>query len=129
MTFELITGDYLFDPKKGKTYRKNDDHLAQMTELIGDIDNVRWLKSCENWEDFYTPSIKLKRIKETKDWPVFKVLTEKYRLKHLEAQLLADFLGKMLRWSPSDRPSAREMLKHPWFKMPVDYHSYMSKGF
>jgi len=28
MIFELITGDYLFDPKKGKTFRKNDDHLA-----------------------------------------------------------------------------------------------------
>ena len=35
MVFELITGDYLFDPKKGKTYRKNDDHLALITELIG----------------------------------------------------------------------------------------------
>ena len=37
MLFELITGDYLFDPKKGKTYKKNDDHLALMTELIGEM--------------------------------------------------------------------------------------------
>lgn len=35
MVFELITGDYLFDPKKGKTFKKNDDHLALITELIG----------------------------------------------------------------------------------------------
>lgn len=28
MVFELITGDYLFDPVKGKTFKKNDDHLA-----------------------------------------------------------------------------------------------------
>jgi serine/threonine-protein kinase SRPK3 len=28
MIFEFVTGDYLFDPKKGKTYKKNDDHLA-----------------------------------------------------------------------------------------------------
>mmetsp|Transcript_2382 Transcript_2382/g.3637 ORF Transcript_2382/g.3637 Transcript_2382/m.3637 type:complete len:138 (+) Transcript_2382:1438-1851(+) len=35
MVFELVTGDYLFDPKKGKTFRKNDDHLALITELIG----------------------------------------------------------------------------------------------
>ena len=35
MLFELVTGDYLFDPKKGKTFRKNDDHLALMTELLG----------------------------------------------------------------------------------------------
>jgi serine/threonine-protein kinase SRPK3 len=36
MIFELVTGDYLFDPKKGKTYKKNDDHLALITELIGE---------------------------------------------------------------------------------------------
>jgi serine/threonine-protein kinase SRPK3 len=35
MLFELITGDYLFDASKGKTYRKNDDHLALIEELIG----------------------------------------------------------------------------------------------
>lgn len=38
MVFELVTGDYLFDPKKGKTFKKNDDHLALITELIGEMD-------------------------------------------------------------------------------------------
>jgi len=37
MIFELITGDYLFEPRKGKTYSKNDDHLAQIIELCGKI--------------------------------------------------------------------------------------------
>jgi serine/threonine-protein kinase SRPK3 len=36
MVFELVTGDYLFDPKKGKSYKKNDDHLALIAELIGE---------------------------------------------------------------------------------------------
>lgn len=35
MIFELVTGDYLFEPRKGKTYSKNDDHLAQIIELCG----------------------------------------------------------------------------------------------
>ena len=43
MIFELVTGDYLFDPKKGKTYRKNDDHLALITELIGPCHDRNWL--------------------------------------------------------------------------------------
>ena len=43
MIFELVTGDYLFDPKKGKTYRKNDDHLALMSELIGPCKDLAWL--------------------------------------------------------------------------------------
>lgn len=35
MIFELITGDFLFEPRKGASYGKTDDHLAQMMELLG----------------------------------------------------------------------------------------------
>lgn len=37
MVFELITGNFLFDPRKAKdgSYGKSDDHLAQMIELLG----------------------------------------------------------------------------------------------
>lgn len=35
MIFEMATGDFLFEPRKGKTYGKDDDHLAQMMELLG----------------------------------------------------------------------------------------------
>lgn len=38
MIFELITGgDYLFDPASGSRYSKDDDHIAQIMELLGDI--------------------------------------------------------------------------------------------
>ena len=33
--FELLTGDFLFEPKSGTDYDKADDHLAQMVELLG----------------------------------------------------------------------------------------------
>src|SRR5882762_4411900 len=36
--FELITGgDYLFDPASGSRYSKDDDHIAQIIELMGEI--------------------------------------------------------------------------------------------
>jgi len=35
MMFEMATGDFLFEPRKGKNYGKDDDHLAQMMELLG----------------------------------------------------------------------------------------------
>ena len=54
MVFELVTGDYLFDPRKGKTYKKNDDHLALMEELIGPCKDLTWLKSNNKFEDYYT---------------------------------------------------------------------------
>lgn len=43
--FELVTGDYLFEPKKGKNYSKNEDHLALISELIGECKNTKFLLS------------------------------------------------------------------------------------
>jgi len=61
MTFELITGDYLFDPKKGKTFKKNDDHLALISELIGEMslkDTELYKETCENWDQYFIPTNK-----------------------------------------------------------------------
>jgi len=37
LAFELLTGDLLFEPKDGDSYDKDDDHLAQMIEVLGRI--------------------------------------------------------------------------------------------
>lgn len=37
MAFELATGDYLFEPHEGEDYSRDDDHLAHIIELLGDI--------------------------------------------------------------------------------------------
>lgn len=42
--FELLTGEYLFDPKESRTYRKDEDHIAQMIELLGDFP-ARFIRS------------------------------------------------------------------------------------
>ena len=130
MVFELVTGEYLFDPKKGKTYRKNDDHLALMTELIGQCDDKNWLESnAKVWKFFdkKKKTMTLKNIKRLHEWPLYNVLVEKYRLKDVEARSLSDFLNKMLRWKPKDRASARSLLDHPWLKEPDDYGVWMTK--
>lgn len=128
MLFELITGDYLFDPKKGKTYRKNDDHLALMTELIGPCLDKNFMQSQSKvWKFYNKKGMKLKYITKMKSWPLYNVLLEKYRLKDAEARSLADFLGCMLKWKPKDRWSARKLLEHPWLKETDDYNVWMSK--
>jgi len=35
MVFELLTGDFLFDPQPDSRYSKDDDHTAQVVELLG----------------------------------------------------------------------------------------------
>jgi serine/threonine-protein kinase SRPK3 len=102
MVFELITGDYLFDPKKGKnkSYSKNDDHLALVTELIGPCKDKEFIFACEDGDKFYDKTLELKRIKKLKFWGLKDVLIQKYRMYELEAIALADFLSKMLKWRP-----------------------------
>lgn len=106
MVFELITGDYLFDPVKGKTFKKNDDHLAQISELIGECCDKSFLNQCDAGQDFYDKNLRLRRISNLKIWPLRRVLVEKYRMKESEAVELADFLNSMLKWNPKLRPSA-----------------------
>lgn len=139
MVFELVTGDYLFDPKKGKTFKKNDDHLALITELIGEMqgDELQHMKeSCEAWDDYYKPANrkastwKLARIESLKPWPLFRVLTEKYKVSEGEARLLSRFLSRMLRWSPKKRATARDLLSDPWFKVgPLDENTRMTRTY
>lgn len=36
--FELLTAEYLFDPHgQGELFTKDDDHMAQIIELLGDF--------------------------------------------------------------------------------------------
>ncbi len=37
MLFELATGDYLFEPHSGDYYSRDEDHIAHIIELIGQI--------------------------------------------------------------------------------------------
>ena len=130
MVFELVTGEYLFDPKKGKTYRKNDDHLALITELIGRCDDRNWMETNSKVWKFYDKkkkTMQLKNIKKLHDWPLYNVLLEKYRLKDVEARSLSDFLNLMLKWKPKDRASARSLLSHPWLKEPDNICVWMNK--
>lgn len=37
LAFELLTGDYLFDPRGSDEYSRDEDHLAHIIELLGCI--------------------------------------------------------------------------------------------
>ena len=37
MAFEMATGDYLFEPHSGEDYSRDEDHLAHIIELVGNI--------------------------------------------------------------------------------------------
>lgn len=80
MMYEMLTGDLLFQPRKGATWSKNDDHLAQMQELLGPFDpnfSLRGKKS----KKYFTKQGLLKRVPELQFWPIDTVLKLKHKIK------------------------------------------------
>ncbi|KAJ6482531.1 kinase-like domain-containing protein [Mycena sanguinolenta] len=119
--FELLTGgDYLFDPAPaprgagGKPkYTKDDDHMAQIIELLGELpDHVR--KSGRWSGEFFDPKGKLLHIPNLRPWPLSAVLHDKYLFPQPEADAISDFLLPMLQLDPDKRTSAGELIQHEW---------------
>ncbi|ORZ23840.1 kinase-like domain-containing protein [Lobosporangium transversale] len=113
MAFELITSDYLFDPQSGSSYNKDDDHMAQIIELMGNFPKKLAL-SGKYSQELFNRKGELRHIHKLRMWPLQDVLHEKYLMPRPEADFLADFLCKMLSLDPMQRASAQEMTQHPW---------------
>ncbi|XP_076285866.1 SR splicing factor protein kinase isoform X1 [Lasioglossum baleicum] len=116
MAFELATGDYLFEPHSGKDYCRDEDHLAHIIELLGEIPK-RIALSGKNSKMYFNKKGELKHITGLKPWGLYEVLTEKYDWLPREAREFEEFLTPMLEFDPSMRATAAECLKHPWLQI------------
>jgi serine/threonine-protein kinase SRPK3 len=141
--FELITGDYLFDPQSGTKYGKDDDHIAQIIELLGPFPKDLWKQG--RWsQEIFNKRGELRNIHRLRHWALTDVLREKYHFKDLkdltpkerddrerrmrdgrsdddeepkfeyQPTEVADFLSPMLRLLPEDRANAGGMANHRW---------------
>ncbi|KAF0330527.1 hypothetical protein GQ607_002406 [Colletotrichum asianum] len=113
MVFELITGDYLFDPQSGTKYGKDDDHIAQIIELLGPFPKSLCLSG--KWsQEIFNRKGELRNIHRLRHWALPDVLREKYHFKEDEAKRIADFLTPMLELVPEKRANAGGMAGHLW---------------
>ncbi|KIM49939.1 hypothetical protein M413DRAFT_439057 [Hebeloma cylindrosporum] len=114
--FELITGgDYLFDPASGSRYSKDDDHIAQIIELLGEIPkNIAF--SGKYSHEFFNRKGELRHINKLRYWPLESVLHDKYLFPKPEADALAGFLTPMLRLHPEKRAKASDLKHHKWLE-------------
>ncbi|KPI87225.1 putative protein kinase [Leptomonas seymouri] len=144
MAFELITGNFLMDPKK-KTRNAGEmdvEHLAMMMQLIGplppEITDVRVHNN-----DYYEAEIRGASLprRTTRPPPPFLhrfvdkdgnfIYASRYRayprrnlemelepyLNFREARLAANFiLSCLCCYDPKNRLSAKKLLGHPWFQ-------------
>jgi len=118
MIFELVTGDYLFNPKvdRENRYSKDEDHLAQIAELCGKF-TKKMTSNGRMSHEYFNRKGDLKHIRKLEIWPMVDVLREKYKKTDEEAELFASFLSPMLEPDPSLRSTAKECKHHPWLKV------------
>ncbi|THZ34536.1 serine/threonine protein kinase, CMGC family [Aureobasidium pullulans] len=111
MVFELITGDYLFDPQSGTKYGKDDDHIAQVIELLGTFPKSLCVSG--KWsQEIFNRKGELRNIHRLRHWALPDVLREKYHFSVEESKRIAEFLLPMLELQPADRANAGGMAGH-----------------
>lgn len=116
MLFEMLTGEFLFDPKKDANFKKSEDHLALMMELLNKFPR-NYSTVGTNSHRYVNGNGDLKKIQSLNFMNLKDLLTHYHKVKESEAQALSDFLMPMLNIYPEERASAAEMLNHYWLDM------------
>ncbi|KXN83615.1 Protein kinase dsk1 [Leucoagaricus sp. SymC.cos] len=114
VAFELLTAEYLFDPQsQGELFSKDDDHMAQIIELMGDFP-LSVKMGGRYSRELFDHTGALRYIRTLKPWPLKRVMTEKYSYSESDSIDLCSFLEPMLAVDMWDRKRARDMIDHPW---------------
>ncbi|KAM8793681.1 SRSF protein kinase 3 [Eudromia elegans] len=115
MAFELATGDYLFEPHSGEDYSRDEDHIAHVIELLGEIPRHVALGGRYSRE-FFNRRGELRHIRGLRPWGLRAVLQEKYEWPRGAAAAFARFLRPMLAYEPARRATAAQCLRSAWLR-------------
>lgn len=112
MVFELLTGEFLFNPKKGEDYSRDEDHLALISELLGELPESMRAGTGKFVREFYNYKGEFRHISDLCFCDLETLLTEKYYFKPHKAREITEFLLPMLECDPTKRASAAEMMEN-----------------
>lgn len=124
MVFELLTGDFLFDPKEDDNgcYSRDEDHLALITELLDGMPDVITRGNGRYRDRFYDHKGRLRNIPDLRPSPLASILHRRYRFSIKKSDEISNFLMPMLEADPRYRASARQVLTEfsDWFEIQED---------
>lgn len=115
MAFELLTGDFLFDPTQETNCSCDENHLALMIQLLGNVPaDLR--RSGAHSPRFFEETGELRRVKGIRHRGLQDVLVEKYCFSPEVAEQICCFLLPLLHLDPIERLSAYQALQHPFVR-------------
>lgn len=113
MLFEMLTGEFLFDPRKNQQFSKSTDHLRLMMEMLNRFPKEYSTVGTQS-KKFVDAAGNFKKVAEINFKTMKEILVKRYRARPEQAEALQDFLLPMLDIFPQTRISAFDSLKHHW---------------
>ncbi|OBZ79831.1 Serine/threonine-protein kinase SRPK [Grifola frondosa] len=118
VVFELLTGTSLFRLKSGPSFSAEQYHLGHMPGFLGDdfASHVDFLKKGKHFAHYFDDDGKCQlRCRVSGALSLDQIFKEYGVLQgDAERAQCVDFLKSMLRISPDERKTAKELLMHPW---------------
>ncbi|XWV25671.1 hypothetical protein QJ856_gp0082 [Tupanvirus deep ocean] len=114
VVFELLTGFPLFEPADCPL-NKDIHHLFLMEKMLGPIP-IQMKKASKRSKFLYDKNrnYHIKNVQEFQQTPLKERLVKQFLFTEEDAEQIYDFLMCGLRYDPSERMTAKEMLEHPW---------------
>ena len=116
MLFEMLTGEFLFDPRKNENWSKSADHLMLMARMLNRFPRSFSTIGSQS-KKFFDKKGDFKAAASLDFQSMEEVLVGKYNVQPSEARALQEFLLPMLRVLPEERVSALEALRSPWLQV------------
>lgn len=123
--FKQLTGENLFHPRKGKNYRKDDDHLAQIIEVTGGIP-LYYINASPKNKKYFDSNGKLRKINTQKHVDQEEMLIQKYQVKPNFSKNFVRMIRPMLNVMIKDRQSAKKLLKRDVSSLGLSRNIFMS---
>jgi serine/threonine-protein kinase SRPK3 len=116
LAFELLTGHWAFSPEAGTTWSIKDDHLARMLELTGETFDASMLARSQLRDEFFDRDGNLKNIPPLDVLGIQQAISIHVALPPEDSKAAAEFIAACLHLDSSRRPSANDLVHHPWLE-------------
>jgi serine/threonine-protein kinase SRPK3 len=118
VTYELITGELLFDPNKTKALNRDKHHLVDIYSLLGPLPNFM-VDRAQRRQILFRKNGLIKSVhyinpQSMKDLLAEKLINYSHGYTQTDMDGLISFLNSTLTLDPAKRPSAAECLAHPF---------------
>jgi len=117
LTFELVTGCWLFEPNTEAEWAREEDHLARMTETTGESFSLEMLEKSKHRPQYFNEQGKFAHFtKHREPNPTVEncLLMHVPRISQEDRTAIASFIRRCLIFDPSQRATAKELLDDPW---------------